>query len=542
MYRHKFCSKKHIIRKVIPILERQANAIISIRRAYKAFSLRIRISRAVAKAREERNLAYLRRVIMVQNAGRKLLAKSALVKQRKRRELRIKMALKINKFVYHFFQIYMNSPKRLVSMEKARINDAARCLQIVFRYIVKKFIQRRINAQLAEEKRLADEAEAHRLYLLHRYTTDCANRIQRIVHRYLSRLYHSTYRTAIVRRRTLGVSSSAYNTMKLVNIDNLAHYSPPGVRQTTEKFLNALQQTTMYCNEDFSSTDCLMLSALIRHRSCRINKIIFDQVDGCNPNYEFDLLPSLNNNKSVKQISLTGGKWSENFISGLIKLVQVDNPAITDLSLENIPINHVYRQQFISQMGILWHDYFNYSAPGIAHVSLHGMKLIDRHVSLLIDGLKVNTSLTSIELSGNCIEDNGLYAIVEAINSNEKCRITNLDMSFNLITLNKKIRQQLWLYRPLNVLTILKISLLHNPILFDYDPCPKNYQNLVIISSGRASNQSSSTKSVSVKSPHLTRSNMANFKLVNNISSLRSMSAENPSLAPLKVSKVTSRN
>ena len=190
----------------------------------------------------------------------------------------------------------------------------------------------------------------------------------------------------------------------------------------------------------------------------------------------------------------------------------------------------------------MWHDYFNYSAPGIAHVSLHGMKLTDRHISELTEGLKVNTSLTSIELSGNCIEDKGFHAMVEAINCNEKCHLTYLDLSFNLITLKKNTRHQLWLYRPMDVLTVLKISLHSNPIIVEYDPCPKNFQNLVVTTGGNALNQNSPSKSTSTVSPHLTRSNMANFKLVNNVSSLRSMSAENPSLAPLKRTKTSTRN
>ena len=286
----------------------------------------------------------------------------------------------------------------------------------------------------------------------------CANKVQRLLHRFLSRRHLFLYRAAIEARRGIHHSSTSRTILRLVSIDESAHYSPPGVRQTSEKFLAALQQTTMYCGETFRATDCLMLGALIRHRSCRVIKIVFFDVDGQNPNFEFDVLPSLNANKSVRSLSIIGGKWSEGFLIGLVKLIQVDNPAITDLSLENITLPSRPRANLLSRVGELCHDYFNYSAPGISHISLHGMQVGDGLLEDLIKGLAVNTSLKHLELSANGIEDSGVLSILAAINKNDKCGLTCLDLSHNFITLKKLVREELYKYRPMNVLIVLKVT------------------------------------------------------------------------------------
>jgi hypothetical protein len=256
------------------------------------------------------------------------------------------------------------------------------------------------------------------------------------VHRYITHNSYELYRTAIIaRRHNGGLSQPSLNTLKIVSIDNSSYYRSPGVRQTSEQFILALQQNTVYCDESFGSTDCLMLSSIIGHRSSRISKLIFSNVNALHPNYEFDLLPAIRKSKSLRSLSILGGQWTCNFISSIVNIIQTECPTITEIALENILYPRDFTATLSSQVGALISDYFNYSVPGLCFLSLHGLQLRDYHVTSLAEGFRTNTSIKNVQISCNLLEDSGLFSIFSAISANNKSAMACLDLSHNLVTI-----------------------------------------------------------------------------------------------------------
>ena len=292
-------------------------------------------------------------------------------------------------------------------------------------------------------------------------------------------------------------SKNANLTLRLVQDDDDAYYTSPGIRQTAGPFMLALQKTTVYCTNDFESIDCMMLSNVLRHRQCKTQRLILHEVDGRHTNFEFDLLAAIAKCKSLRSIYILSGTYSEHFIVDLMKKIQEENPRCVELYFENVNYDRpshvsmlpqgsianeqinksrssarspassrsaspspdasvmdgyaniterkkIYSSVMCTSMGLLISDYFNYAVPGISQISLHNCSLRDSDLNLLIQGLQINTSLKHIVLSCNLFEDDGFIAILTAVLCNtQKTSIRVLDFSNNFIRCRMKMRKLL---------------------------------------------------------------------------------------------------
>ncbi len=216
-------------------------------------------------------------------------------------------------------------------------------------------------------------------------------------------------------------------------------YRNPGVRQGTPMFLTMLNQPVVVCSggEDFSPADCMLLCGLLRHPLCRIGRLLFQNVDGRHTTYEFDLVQTIGKCISLRSVVVIGGQWSAQFLNGLLEAVQKSNPRVTEVIIEDMKYS-VFTPAELSSVGIsggkLVGDFFNYSVPGLKTLSLHGLGLRDEHMSAMISGLGVNSSVQTLVLSANLLEDDSLASILRAISANRRSVLSVLDFSWNLVT------------------------------------------------------------------------------------------------------------
>jgi Ran GTPase-activating protein (RanGAP) involved in mRNA processing and transport len=55
-------------------------------------------------------------------------------------------------------------------------------------------------------------------------------------------------------------------------------------------------------------------------------------------------------------------------------------------------------------------------------------------ITAIADALRVNGSLTALDLSSNCLKDEGVSAVCKAIQSNKETKLTSLNFSDNGIS------------------------------------------------------------------------------------------------------------
>ena len=213
----------------------------------------------------------------------------------------------------------------------------------------------------------------------------------------------------------------------------------PGVRQGTAKFDALLEQRIVVCTDlaGFSVSDCMLLCSVLRHPLCRIMRVIFQNIDGRHSTFEFDLVQAVGKCISLRSLVIIGGIWRSQFLCGALESIQKLNPRVNEVVIEDLR-HCIFTPSELSSIGIsggkLVGDFFNYSVPGIRTLSLHGIGLRDAHISELASGLSVNSSLSTLILSSNVMEDFGLTTIINAISNNRRCVITVIDFSWNLVT------------------------------------------------------------------------------------------------------------
>ena len=235
-----------------------------------------------------------------------------------------------------------------------------------------------------------------------------------------------------------------------------------------------------------------MLSAVIKHKFCRTWRLIFYGVNGTDLSFETDLLAAITANKSLKCLYFLGGIWTQNFLTRVISIIQMENPRINEINIEKVEHPEKIRETLTISTGRLLGDYFNYSVPGLSELSLHGLCLRDCDIGALVQGLEVNSSIKSIQLSLNLIEEMGFRKIFQSIVNNKKSAITNVDFSCNFIAAGPKSYKLLDSWRPTSEKHNLQVFLLHNPLRHSYEPNKGNYQNLKVIqSSGNQQKQRS---------------------------------------------------
>lgn len=270
------------------------------------------------------------------------------------------------------------------------------------------------------------------------------------------------------------VENVSSRSMSLMSRSEL-FYRSPGIRQNTALFEVSLERECVVCLGDnqFNHEDCMLLCSVLRHPLCKTKRVIFQNVDGRHSTFEFDLIQSIGKSVSLRSVIITEGMWHPNFFVALFETVQKINPRIVEVAIENLDMCKISPPELYSigsYSGKLVSDFFNYSVPGIRCLSLHGVGLRDCHLEDLIAGLSVNSSITTVSLSKNLIEDGGLCGIVRAISRNRRSMVSEIDLSWNLITgLDSTLTGALRSYNNPVFGRLLSISLYYNHIRFSVD-------------------------------------------------------------------------
>jgi hypothetical protein len=289
-------------------------------------------------------------------------------------------------------------------------------------------------------------------------------------------------RRAMKARSTVGFSSAGDNILISLLSDPDCKYSPPGVRHNTPQFSRAANQHTMYCNNQFSPTDCVLLSAVLRHTLCRIRRLVFHCVNALSPNFEYELIPAIRVCRSLRSVLILGGRWSVDFIAKLFREVQCECPMVKEIHVENVSGHDKTRMyQLLDGCVNLLMDFFNYSLPGIQSITLHGLGLLNDDAELLAKGIAVNTSLSSLHLSFNMIESPGFIAVFSAATKNKKSNLSVLDFGYNLVTLELEIVHMFDAFcGPALPDRCLRVNLIHNRIASHYKPLREFRQDLFV--------------------------------------------------------------
>ena len=293
---------------------------------------------------------------------------------------------------------------------------------------------------------------------------------QKFKHRkFLSKLS----KEAIERRKAANFSVMSTELVNQAAIQPAMRYVIPGLVQQSPKFVRATQQHTIVCagENNFSPADCLMLSMVLRCPACAVRTLVLQEVEEThNPCYEFDLLRALRKCTSLRAVYILGGEWDESFLQALVALVHVENPRITTLVVEQVRRAGAFIDPLALNVGRMLMDYFNYSVPGLAELTLHGCCLGDSNLDLIASGIAVNTSIRALTLSLNLIEDAGFARIFSAFAGNRRSKIERLDFSYNLLQGGRAVKRLFLEYEPHDLKVVLTVYLVYNRIYEFYHP------------------------------------------------------------------------
>lgn len=215
-------------------------------------------------------------------------------------------------------------------------------------------------------------------------------------------------------------------------------------------FKAILVQKSVYCSSSFAAPDLMFLSSALTHPCCEIESLVFHDVPVLDLHgYEDILLPAIRACRSVREVKILKGHHSSSFLLNLLHIIQMENPRIISLFIEGIDRVIAKRISYELSLaaGRLLSDYFNYSLPGVRTVSLHGCYLQDSHLTLMCEGLQINTALRDLTLSRNLITDIGLISLFSSVSKNQKSSLRLLDLSCNFITGKVNVRNMFEAYR-----------------------------------------------------------------------------------------------
>ena len=457
---HRFLPKKHVAAKLVPLFALQDRSHAIIWKCYKAFKFRTTLVRMV---RETAHRKLMKTVLLIQSLARMLNGKLLAKRMRILLILQNKSASKIQKaFRGRYSSLRYTTNIQIAKKQRAEKLEMVRINYLLGKVWAKKMAvkkendaQRRITLAYRVYQRFKHHARNRNAY---------ATRIQRAFRNFkLSGLVGLT-RYLIRNRQFIKFSDSTHRTLHALlhgggaggeeaqqgmagpgrrgrgkAADPEAHvYKSPGFRQNTSAYTRTLNQQVLYCDRSFSSEDCVLLGSVLRNPLCRTRKLIFHFVNAKNTNWEFDMIPAIGRCRSLRSVSIFGGVWPAAVVRQLLGEVETENPMIQTLHVESVGGDNWQREE-ISEVNActskLLLNFFNYSVPGIHTLSLHGLGLIDEDVVKLAKGLEVNTSIQSICLSLNMIEDSGMTQLVRALGANRKGIVKFLDLSWNLLTL-----------------------------------------------------------------------------------------------------------
>ena len=482
---HRFCPKKHIINHVRRVIDGQDKAAAVIRRAYLAFRNRMGVIRCIRRRRLQLYAANVKSAVKIQSAVRRKSAYLVLRQRVRRRKLVSKAAAIVQRFVRWRNKTFQHAVTRVMARLQARRDRAEETFRTVFLARLKQALYyRRVTRRQLEAQRLAEDARRSRKEHLARI-----DRAARLIKRMFARRRDVSAGGVALRalraRRSCEYSLGVTDSLKLLTIDSSCLYRSPGVKQGTMQFNALLAQANILCDSKFTHLDGILLGGLLPHRLCRAERLVLrDLPDGGNPSLQFDLTAGIGKCKSLRSVLVLGGRYSEPFLAELFSQVQVENPGIQELALENPRSCETGTTGALSDClsrcaGKLLCDFFNYSLPGLQTLSLHGCGLKDRHLDALLMGLQVNSALRTLVLSRNLITDEGFIAVFKAVSSNKKGGIASLDFGWNLIVCRREMQSCINAYVSRSH-DCLQVHLEHNLLLRPFEPEPSPRRRLEV--------------------------------------------------------------
>ena len=440
---HRFVPKKHVTTKLIPLFALQERSRKAIWRCFKAYKFRLTMAQRV-RSTAERKLKQA--AVLIQSIARMLGGKVEVKRQKQFLALQHKSAATIQRAfrgrytsLKYTFKVHMAKKKRQQKLEMMRIN-----------YLLGKVWSQKqqVKKENESQRRIA---VAYRAYKKFRHFVQnrhaYATRIQRAFRNYKMSGLVGLTRYLIRHRQDVQFSDKTHQLLSGMlfssgkSADLEGHvYKSPGFRQNTPAYNRTLNQQVIYCNRSFSSDDCVLLGAVLRNPLSRTRRLIFHFVNARNTNWEFDMAPAMGRCRSLRSVSIFGGVWPAPLLCKLLHQVEIENPMIQSFCVESIA---ELKREEIAAVALstskLLLNFFNFSIPGIHSLSLHGMGLIDEDIGEIAKGLAVNTSIQTLCLSLNMIEDRGLTHLVQALTSNRKSILNKLDLSWNFLTLGESV-------------------------------------------------------------------------------------------------------
>lgn len=445
---HRFLPKKHVAAKLVPLFALQEKSHRVIWKNFKAFRFRTTLDR---RARETglRKLATAARAI--QSVARMMKGKLHVRRLKALKVLQHLSACKIQRaFRGRYSSMRYTTNMRVAAKKRQEQREMARINLLLTQLWARK---QSFKQQTGAQRRIALAYRVHQRFKhFMRNRNNYAARIQRAFRNYKMSGLVGLTRYLIRNRQFVQFSDDSHRALnRLLHtgeqrrkgkpVDREAHlYQSPGFRQGTAAFTRALNQEVVYCGRSFSSDDCVLLGAVLRNPLCRTRTLVFHFVTARGANWEFDMIPAIGRCRSLRSVSIFGGSWPGEVVQQLLRQVETENPMIQTLRVESVG---EWKRDVIcgvaASASTLLLNFFNYSVPGISALSLHGMGLLDDDVAVLARGLAVNTSIQSLCLSLNMIEDRGMSLLVAAIGANKKGAIKSLDLSWNFLTLGDSV-------------------------------------------------------------------------------------------------------
>ncbi len=474
----RFCPRKHIIRKLRAVLDSQDQAAVVMTRNSKSYLSRVHVYDGIARTKARREEYRQLSTWKLQQMVRGFLARRKILRVMEDWARKAVAAVVVQRFWRWREKTFQHAVTKIVVMQRKSRARAFMTFQVILKYhLVRRLRTRRGEKEKKSAARLAIE-EKMRRERVRRARNQGATVIQRFFASSRDNFLSRNCSQAVRARRQARFSHSISGTVAQAESGEVG-YIRPGFRQSGPQFGAALAQREVICMSPFDSADGVMLAALLRHNSCRIRTLVFQGItDGSSIGMEDHILPALQRCSSIRRIAILGGcNFPVSVFEALYKLVQVDNPRIVHLHIERAnhsESDHVPMKRFVSSLvqlnATLLMDYFNYCLPGLRTLSLHGCYLRDEDAAVLMDGLRVNSSLRRLSLSLNILTDTTLVALLGAVteDAHRSSSLEHVELGYNLISSGREatavIEQVMFSWLPAEKERRLCLHLEGNPI------------------------------------------------------------------------------
>jgi hypothetical protein len=479
----RFCPRKHAIRKLQKVLDAEDAAAKVMTRSSKTYlarqGMRQGIARTKARKAEHREYSALRIQVIV----RRHLAVQKMQRVVKEWARKAVATLAIQRYWRWRERTFQHSVTKIVVKRRRQKMVAFATFTAVLRYHLMKKVRARRGEAIAKSTAQLEWEEKIRRERVFKARQNGAKVIQCFFLGVKASFMSRSCSKAIRARRQAGFSHSIDPIVERASSGELG-YIKPGFRQSGPLFGTALSQREVYCSSSFELADAIMLASLLRHNSCKIKTLIFQDIpDGSAIGLEEHILPALYKCASIKRVCVLGGnKYPPGVFQMLFRLVQVDNPRVVHVHVEKVNYQEneehsmkKYASRLCDHASVLLMDYFNYCLPGLTSLSLHGCYLRDEDCNILLDGLAVNSSLRRLSLSMNILTDASLVALLEAVTSNpdRPSRLEHIELGYNLVACGRQatdvIEDLTRSYVPAEEDRLLYVHLEGNPIALAHE-------------------------------------------------------------------------